>query len=170
MAMKHERFCAFILTHGRANRVYTYKTLKKSGYTGPIVIVVDNEDRTIDEYKKVFKDQVYVFDKKAMAAKIDEGDNFQDRRAIIYARNACFEIAEAFGYEYFIQLDDDYTDFRHKKKPPRGILRQKNPRLRRRNGRHAGLLQVDSCVDDCDGPGRGLCWRENGQLVEKTKA
>lgn len=115
MAMKHEGFCAFILTHGRANRVYTYKTLKKSGYTGPIVIVVDNEDKTIEEYRKTFKDQVYVFDKKAMAAKIDEGDNFQDRRAIIYARNACFEIAEALGYEYFIQLDDDYTDFRHKK-------------------------------------------------------
>jgi hypothetical protein len=113
--MKHERFCAFILTHGRADRVYTYKSLRKSGYTGPIVLLVDNEDKTVDEYQKKFPGQVYVFDKKAWAEKTDEGDNFNDRRAIIYARNANFEIAKELGYEYFIQLDDDYTDFRHKK-------------------------------------------------------
>lgn len=113
--MKHERFCAFILTHGRADRVYTYKSLRKSGYTGPIVLLVDNEDKTVDEYQKKFPGQVYVFDKKEWAEKTDEGDNFNDRRAIIYARNANFEIAKELGYEYFIQLDDDYTDFRHKK-------------------------------------------------------
>ena len=115
MAMKHEGFCAFILTHGRANRVYTYKTLKKSGYTGRIIILIDNEDKTASEYRKKFGDEVHVFDKSAIAKTIDEGDNFQDRRAIIYARHACFEIAEQLGIEYFIQLDDDYTDFRHKK-------------------------------------------------------
>lgn len=113
--MKHEGFCAFILTHGRADRVFTYKTLKKCGYTGPIVFVVDNEDKTVKEYKKAFKDRVYVFDKKGMAVKMDEGDNFNDRRAIIYARNACFDIAKELGYKYFIELDDDYTDFRHMK-------------------------------------------------------
>ena len=113
--MRNDNFCVFILTHGRASRVYTYSTLRKSGYTGKIVIVVDNEDKTINEYKKTFKDEVYVFDKKAVAAQIDEGDNFNDRRAIIYARNACFDIAKELGYEYFIQLDDDYTAFNHKR-------------------------------------------------------
>lgn len=113
--MKHESFCAFILTHGRADRVYTYKALKKSGYTGRIIILIDNEDKTADKYHKAFGGQVHVFDKKAVAAKIDEGDNFEDRRAIIYARYACFELAKELGIEYFIQLDDDYTDFRHKK-------------------------------------------------------
>jgi hypothetical protein len=113
--MKHDNFCAFILTHGRSDRVFTYKTLKKCGYTGPIVFVVDNEDKTVEDYKKAFKERVYVFDKKAMAANMDEGDNFNDRRAIIYARNACFDIAKELGYEYFIELDDDYTDFRHMK-------------------------------------------------------
>jgi len=113
--MENEKFCAFILTHGRADRVYTYKALKKSGYTGPIVFVLDNEDKTVEQYKKNFKEKICIFDKKAIASKIDDGDNFNDRRAIIYARHACFEIAKELGYEYFIQLDDDYTDFRHKK-------------------------------------------------------
>lgn len=42
----------------------------------------------------------------------DEGDNFGDRRAIIYARNACFELARQIGATHFIELDDDYTYFK----------------------------------------------------------
>ncbi|WP_315084919.1 hypothetical protein [Bacteroides heparinolyticus] len=101
---------ALILTHGRPDKVYTVKTLRKCGYTGDIILVVDNEDRTVDEYKKKY-DDVYVFDKKAVASQIDEGDNFNDRRAIIYARNAAFDIAKERGYRYFIELDDDYMEF-----------------------------------------------------------
>jgi hypothetical protein len=112
--MKHNNFAAMILTHGRPDRVDTFKTLRRCGYTGRIVIVVDNEDKKLEEYKALFGDQVYVFDKKAVAGTIDEGDNFNDRRAIIYARNASFKIAEELGIKYFIQLDDDYNDFRHK--------------------------------------------------------
>jgi hypothetical protein len=107
-------FCAFILTHGRPNNVYTYNTLIKHGYTGPVYIVIDNEDKKADEYRQVYGDKVIMFDKKKVADSIDEGDNFNDRRAIIYARNACFDIAEQLGYTYFIELDDDYTDFRYK--------------------------------------------------------
>jgi hypothetical protein len=107
-------FCIFILTHGRPNNVYTYNTLRKHGYTGKIYIVIDNEDKTVKEYYKKFGKEVIMFDKKAIAKTIDEGDNFNDRRAIIYARNACFNIAKDLGYTYFIELDDDYTDFRYK--------------------------------------------------------
>lgn len=103
-------FVALILTHGRPDNVITYSALRRHGYTGPIIIVVDDEDATLDEYKKKFPD-VYVFDKKAVAAQIDEGDNFQDRRAIIYARNVAFQIARERGYRYFIELDDDYQEF-----------------------------------------------------------
>jgi len=103
-------FVALILTHGRPDKVITYSALRKHGYTGPIIIVVDDEDATLEEYKKKFPD-VYVFDKKAVAAQIDEGDNFQDRRAIIYARNVAFQIARERGYRYFIELDDDYQEF-----------------------------------------------------------
>jgi hypothetical protein len=112
---KAENFAAFILTHGRPDRVHTFESLRKHGYTGRIVIVIDNEDRAADEYRKRFGALVREFDKPAVARRIDEGDNFEDRRAIIYARNACFEIAADLGVEYFVQLDDDYVDFRHKR-------------------------------------------------------
>lgn len=101
----------FILTHGRANSVYTLKSLRKHGYTGRVVFVIDNEDKQADEYYKKFSPDVEMFDKKAVSLTFDEADNFQDRRAIIYARNACFEIAKKLGYKFFIEMDDDYTGF-----------------------------------------------------------
>lgn len=30
-------FCAFILTHGRPDKVLTYRTLRRAGYTGKIL-------------------------------------------------------------------------------------------------------------------------------------
>jgi hypothetical protein len=109
MAMKRKDFVALVLTHGRPDKIRTLSMLKKSGYTGPILIVVDNEDKTLAEYQRRYGAQVVVFDKAAVAEQIDEGDNFGDRRAIIYARCAAFEIAKQAGYRYFIQLDDDYN-------------------------------------------------------------
>ena len=41
-------------------------------------------------------------------------DNQDNRKAIVYARNACFELARELGYKYFIELDDDYYYFGHK--------------------------------------------------------
>ena len=107
-------FCVFILTHGRPDKVYTYKTLQKHGYTGKIYLVIDNEDSTADDYYKMYGDYVIMFDKAAIAKTFDEGDNFQDRRTIVYARNACFQIAKELGIRYFLQLDDDYTKFCYK--------------------------------------------------------
>lgn len=100
----------FILTHGRSNNVYTLKSLRDHGYTGKVIIVIDNEDETADQYYQNFKD-VEIFDKKKIAETFDEYDNFNDRRSIIYARNACFQIAEKLGYKYFMEMDDDYTRF-----------------------------------------------------------
>ena len=111
MAMRHNGFVAFILTHGRPDRVLTYEKLRKHGYTGKIYIVCDDEDKTLPEYRKRFGD-VLVFSKSEIAKTFDEGDNFGDRRAIIYARNACFELAQQIGATHFIELDDDYTYFK----------------------------------------------------------
>lgn len=110
--MKHKDFVEFILTHGRANNVITMKALKEHGYTGRVVLVVDDEDDQREDYiKKYGKDNVVVFSKAESVKCFDEGDNFGDRRAIIYARNECFRIARELGYKYFIELDDDYTSF-----------------------------------------------------------
>lgn len=103
-----ESFAAFILTNGRPDRVKTYHTLRKSGYTGKIYLIVDDLDKTKEQYIEKYKDEVIIFDKKAIAQTFDNGDNFNDMRAIIYARNACFEIAKKIGIKYFIELDDDY--------------------------------------------------------------
>lgn len=107
-------FCALILTHGRPDKVYTVKALEASGYKGDYYIVIDNEDKTAAEYKSIYKDKVIVFDKVAIAKTFDNADNFNDRRAIVYARNAAFDIAKKLGYKYFIQLDDDYDSLLYK--------------------------------------------------------
>lgn len=106
-------FAALILTHGRPDRVHTFFALRNAGYTGRILIVIDNEDKTADKYRSRYGSDVVVFDKAAIAKTFDEGDNFQDRRAIIYARNDSFQIAKDQGYRYFVQLDDDYTGFEY---------------------------------------------------------
>ena len=107
--MEKNKLGVFILTHGRPNNVKTYKLLRARGYTGKVYFILDNEDKTVDEYKKNFGDEnIIVFDKKYYADLIDEGNNFDNRKVIIHARNSCFDIAEQLGYKYFIQLDDDY--------------------------------------------------------------
>lgn len=104
-------FCVFILSHGRPTDVKTLKTLKKCGYTGKVFILIDNEDKTGDEYKEKYGDIVRVFDKLEISKTFDEADNFNDRRSVVYARNACFEEAKKLGFKYFMQFDDDYTRF-----------------------------------------------------------
>jgi len=109
--MLNNEFCVFILTHGRPDNIKTLSTLKKCGYTGKIYFIVDNEDSTMDKYIQKYGDSVKVFDKKAMADEVDEGNNFDNRKVIIHARNYCFKIAKELGIKYFIQLDDDYYYF-----------------------------------------------------------
>ena len=112
--MKTEPFCVFIISHGRPDKVITLRTLRKAGYTGPTFIVCDNEDKTIDQYRKNHgADIVLVFDKLHYASLVDSCDNFQNRRTTTHARNACFDLANERGFEYFLVLDDDYTAFEH---------------------------------------------------------
>ena len=109
--MKIDDFAVFILTHGRPDRIHTLKTLEKQGYTGDWYLVIDNEDKKADEYYKNYGDKVIMFDKKAISLTFDTADLSDDRRAIVYARNACFQIAKDLGVKYFVEFDDDYTSF-----------------------------------------------------------
>jgi hypothetical protein len=110
-------FAVFIITHRRPDKQMTYKTLRKGGYTGRVYFIVDDEDPTVDEYKKNFgENSVEIFHKKN---NFDLGDNLEDHKGVpVYARNACFDIAEKIGITYFVQMDDDYPkiDFRYKEK------------------------------------------------------
>jgi hypothetical protein len=105
---------AMIVSHGRPDKVITLEALRKHGWTGPVCILIDNEDPTGDRYRANYPGLVQVFDKAAIAARIDDGDNF-GRRGVVYARNAAFDVAQAMSYRYFIVLDDDYTAFWHKR-------------------------------------------------------
>ena len=106
-------FAAFILTHGRPDRVFTLDLLERTGYTGRVYLVIDDEDATGLDYRRRYGDQVLTFSKEKISKTFDEGDNLNDRRSITYARNACWQLARQVGVEWFIQLDDDYTRWSH---------------------------------------------------------
>jgi hypothetical protein len=107
-----DNFCIFILTHGRPDKVVTLRTLNDMGYTGKYYLVLDNTDKTIDQYINNYgEDKILVFDKLAISKNFDTMDIFDDMRAVVYARNYCFEAAKQLNIEYFIELDDDYKEF-----------------------------------------------------------
>ena len=107
-------YVVFILSHGRANNLKTLDTLRKCGYTGEWYVVIDDEDETENEYRRLYADRVLQFQKKEIAKTFDTMDLSEERRTIVYARNACFNLAEDLGYRYFIELDDDYINFEYR--------------------------------------------------------
>lgn len=106
-----DNFAVLITTHGRPDNVITHKALRRQGYTGRIFLICDDEDKTLDRYRKNYGDEVVVFNKKESALHVDAGDNFPSRGAVVFARNECFRIARDLGIRYFLQVDDDYTRF-----------------------------------------------------------
>lgn len=103
------KFACFVLCHGRPYNTPTIKSLRKYGYTGDIYIICDDKDDTIDAYRNQFPDcKVEIFSKSEIAKTFDLMDNQTNDRCAVFARNACFDIAEKCGLDYFCELDDDY--------------------------------------------------------------
>jgi len=111
----NKKYAVFILTHGRPDNVKTYKTLRNNGYTGDIYLICDDEDKTLDQYKKKYSEEVIVFSKSNYEGKFDKMDNFGGNKVIVYARNACYDIARSLGLDYFFEYEDDYTGFYFRK-------------------------------------------------------
>ena len=109
-----EKFGVFILSHGRADRVHTYGTLRAQGYTGDIKILCDDEDDTIGDYRALYADDVIVFCKEDWRLKTDVMDTFKRRDVVVFARNAVFQVARDMGYKYICVLDDDYKAFEYR--------------------------------------------------------
>ncbi len=99
----------FILTHGRPHEQLTLQRLQECGYTGDVYLIIDNEDKTADEYFRLYGDKVIQFDKAKAGELFDIADTRADRRATVFARNQSFLIAKELGLDYHMQLDDDYT-------------------------------------------------------------
>lgn len=110
--MSDRRFAIFILTHGRPDKVVTYRALHNAGWEGETYIVCDDEDPTLDAYRARFgAERVLTFSKAEVARTFDAADNQPDRRTVVYARNACFGLARDLGLTHFLELDDDYPIF-----------------------------------------------------------
>lgn len=113
MTSMEANFCIFIVSHKRANKVDTYKLLKKLNYTGKVYIVIDNEDTERELYIKKFgNDKIIIFDKSKTV--LDTMDNIKERNSVIYVRNEIFTIARRIGVEFFLMLDDDYNSITHR--------------------------------------------------------
>ena len=109
--MESKDFAVFILTHGRAKSISTYRALRDGGYTGDTYIVIDNEDDQEDLYREKFGDMVIQFDKRDYLEKTDLGDLDDDRRIGVFARNFIQDEAKRLGYKFHLQLDDDVHGF-----------------------------------------------------------
>ena len=125
--MMNKDFAVFILSHGRPDDVMTYETLQKCNYTGKVYFIIDNEDPSVDEYVKNFgQENIIIFNKKEMADSMDEGNNFDNRKVIVHARNYTFKIARELGIRNFLQLDDDYYEIQYKFLGIKGLKMPKN--------------------------------------------
>lgn len=109
--MNDKNIAVFILTHGRADNVKTYKTLRDCGYTGKIYLVIDDEDDQEQRYRKNYGEQVVQFCKEEYLRKSMCINPDKPRKVILYARNACFDIARQLGITHFVEMDDDYKWF-----------------------------------------------------------
>ena len=113
-----DNFAVIILTYKRPDRVYTYTTLRRAGYTGRVIFILSNDDPTINEYKRNYPDvEIITFDKSdyMQPPKYDLLDNDWESTSVPnFARNAAFDIAVELGLEYFLELDDDYTQFAYR--------------------------------------------------------
>ena len=109
------KFAILILTHGRPHHVRTYDSLRRSGYTGPIYLVIDDEDPTGDQYRDVYgPENVFEFNKEEIAKQVDTGDTNPSRKSTLFVRTALPVIAKEIGLDYFAQFDDDYTNFSYR--------------------------------------------------------
>ena len=104
-------FCAFILTHGRPDKVLTYRTLRRAGYTGKILSLLMMKIRHGISTWLNLVNRCWCFPKPISPVVLTKPIISGDRRSIFYARNACFDPAKLVGCKYFIQLDDDYHEF-----------------------------------------------------------
>lgn len=116
--MNPNEYCIFIFTHGRAGNVKTIRTMRKSGCTAKIILVIDNEDEQEQQYRELYdgKDgcSIYVFDKTVAYNLTDTMDLNPSKGSVVYARNMAYSIAEELGYKYFVMLEDDYLDYQHR--------------------------------------------------------
>src|SRR5574343_340055 len=127
-------FVAVVVTHKRPRSVLTARELRRAGYTGPIWLVLDDEDPTRAEYEALFHGsgvEVRTFSKAATPT--ETCDNERTRHGVVYARNAVPAMVREAGFRFFAVFDDDYFAFAY----------------RRRSDLSFGATRIRSTMDAC---------------------
>ena len=110
---------ALVISYNRPDNMPTLRNLDRHGFTGPVRILVADDDPKLDQYLELHGDKVIEFNKEAAEEFFDPGDNFQSRNASVYPRAVAHKVAADLGYRWFVQLDDDYTGFHYRFKNDR---------------------------------------------------
>lgn len=152
-------FAVFILSHGRAFDVLTVDTLSMCGYTGNWYIILDNEDEQENYYRRFYGDEhIIVFDKIEIGKQFDIMDNFPGRQVPTFARNALHDIAEQLGLTYFLELEDDYYNFRQR-------YLDENGKFCTRYVRDMDSI-IDACIDFLESSGAVTCaFSQTGDFI-----
>lgn len=99
-----------ILSYGRPQKMYTYKTLRRQGWTGPVRILCSDDDPSLSVYREHYPGEVLVFSKDEYRSQVDEGQNYDSsQKAPLYARRAIHDLITPDMADLVWELDDDYA-------------------------------------------------------------
>ena len=127
---KPNDFVIIILCHCRPYNTTTPASLRSFGYTGDIILLLDDEDPTIEEYREQFPDiPIEIFSKDEMLLHTDIMNSTVNKSCGVYARNVCFEVAEKYGYKYLCEMDDDYVGMPYRYVDNGKLYRSNNVKL-----------------------------------------
>lgn len=105
-----KRACAiFVISYRRAGRMATPHTLRLSGYTGPIYIVVSDDDPELSAYLEGDY-PVLTYRRENYREMCDIGDTRPELTMCSQVRNALFDLAAGLSLTHFAVFDDDYNN------------------------------------------------------------
>lgn len=106
------KFAIYIISHNRPE-CETYWKLREMNYTGEIKILIDTTDKYIEQYQKIYKDAVVVFNKDDV--ELDLMDNLDGPKGIAtYSREYCLQLAKEQNLDYVMMIDDDLKDVKYR--------------------------------------------------------
>ena len=106
------KFCVFIFSWGNPSIEDTFNSLRRAGYTGRIIHLLDDLDPTRFEYmKKYGEENCYVFNKHFVSRRCDPMNNFGGFESTLYVEHAMFDAAKEMGFDYFVSMCHDYYYF-----------------------------------------------------------
>ena len=106
-------YAYFIASYNKPDFIPTLEALKKCNATYPIFIVVGEDDPKLIEYKKLYPDNLLIFNKDKYRSQIDcIGSYIKSDKICTYSRLAVYNFAKILGIRYVGYLFDDIKKFR----------------------------------------------------------